>query len=161
MGQPIGPQRQGSAQQQQRDGRGPQGGGHRDGGRDQDSRDGRREPAGVSDGDPSHAGAGGGGHQPPWMAESGSGGAKRPVMTAADMEAERQAMQEQFRKARNAPSKPVRTVVRLVERPPGSLPSPGSPRSTGLGCTSLSVRLLIKECFRVWCMKVRSQLHEA
>lgn len=101
MGQPIGPSaRQPGQQRDGRDGRSAQSS-HRDGRGDRhDRRDGRPQE--------------GEGPSPPWMAEGGGGG-KRPTMTAADVEAERQAMQEQFRKAKSAPvRRAVRTGVALA-----------------------------------------------
>ena len=41
------------------------------------------------------------------LQDAGGGGSKRMTMTAADVEAERQAMQEQFRKAKSMPARRV------------------------------------------------------
>ena len=91
MGHPMGP-RLGSAQQQG----GPPGSG--------------RDQRGAPNNQNSRQGPDGSGERPLWMAEAANGGAKRTAMTAADMEAERQAMQEHFRKAKSAPP-PSRPAV--------------------------------------------------
>lgn len=104
MGQAIGPSsRQGPQQPPGRNSSARE----REGGRDYRER---------GDGRPRE----GDGPQPPWMGAAGGGGSKRVTMTAADVEAERQAMQEQFRKAKSMPAR--RVVCHPAQRRWRSLP---------------------------------------